>query len=89
MSAPVTTSWRVELDFREDVDRTRATATLRTPSGQELRGQGQAKRNPTDRPQPAIGEEVAGARALSSLAHELLEFAAREIEENVHGSARE
>ena len=32
---------------------------------------------------PAIGEEVAGARALSSLAHELLNYAADEIEKNV------
>jgi hypothetical protein len=85
MSAPVTTSWNVELDFREDVDHTRATAILRTPGGRELRGHGQAKRNPADRPQPVIGEEVAGARALSALAHELLEFAAGEIEANVHG----
>jgi hypothetical protein len=30
-----------------------------------------------------IGEEVAGARALSNLAHELLEYAAGEIESNV------
>lgn len=85
MTAPVTTSWHVELDFREDVDHTQATAVLRTPAGRELRGYGQARRNPADRPEPVIGEEVAGARALSNLAHELLEYAAREIEKNVHG----
>ena len=34
---------------------------------------------------PRIGEEVAGARALSNLAHELLEYAANEIESNVRG----
>lgn len=87
MSAPVTTSWNIELDFHEDADHTLATAVLRTPQGRELRGQGQARRNPADRPQPVIGEEVAGARALSSLAQELLEYAAREIEANVHGQS--
>lgn len=79
-----TAYWSVELSFSEDVDHTRAMATLRTPRGRELRGQGQSRRNPGDRPEPAIGEEVAGARALSDLAHELLEYAANEIEVNVH-----
>ena len=56
---------------------------LRTPAGQELRGHGQSRRNPVDRPIARIGEEVAGARAMSNLAHELLEYAAGEIEANM------
>jgi hypothetical protein len=78
------TTWTIELSFTEDTDFTQAIATLRAPDGRrELRGLGQARRNPEDRSVPAIGEEVAGARALSSLAHELLNYAADEIEKNV------
>ena len=78
-----TTTWSVELRFEENPDRTHAVAVLRTPDGRELRGHGQSRRNPVDRPVTQIGEEVAGARALSNLAHELLEYAAGEIESNV------
>jgi hypothetical protein len=81
----MTSTWAVEVRFDEDPDRTHAVAVLRTPAGRELRGHGQARRNPIDRPVPRIGEEVAGARALSNLAHELLEYAASEIESNVRG----
>jgi hypothetical protein len=77
------TTWTVELNFAEDTDFTQAIATLRTPDERELRGIGQARRNPEDRPVAQIGEEVAGARALSSLAHELLDYAATQIEKNV------
>ncbi len=82
-SATQTTKWTIELTFEEDIDHTTATASVSTPGGQQLQGRGQARRNPHDRPVPRIGEEVAGARALSNLAHELLEYAAREIESNV------
>jgi Domain of unknown function (DUF1876) len=80
-----TTSWTIELRFDEDEDRTVATAVLRLPSGREVTGHGRSRRNPHDRPAPRIGEEIAGARALSNLANELLEVAATEIERNVHG----
>lgn len=75
--------WTVELNFAEDEDFTEAVATLRAPGGRELRGLGQSRRNPDDKPVIHIGEEVAGARALSSLAHELLDYAASEIEMNI------
>ena len=78
-----TTQWTITMSFDEDIDQTTATAVVTTPSGERLRGIGHARRNPQDRPVPRIGEEVAGARALSNLAHELLEYAAREIEANV------
>ena len=77
------TTWRIELGFTEDRDATQAIALLRTPDGRELRGLGESRRNPEDRPVAEIGEEVAGARALSSLAHELLNYAAAQIERNV------
>jgi hypothetical protein len=79
----MTATWTIEMRFEEDTDHTRATAILRTPSGRELRGHGQSWRNPVDRPVARIGEEVAGARALSNLAHELIDFAAAEVEVNV------
>ena len=75
--------WSVELKFDEDEDYTQAVATMRSPNGRELRGLGQSRRNPDDKPVAQIGEEVAGARALSSLAHDLLDYAASEIERNV------
>lgn len=77
------TTWTIELSFAEDEDHTQALALLNTPDGRELRGIGQARRNPDDRPVPRIGEEIAGARALSSLAHALLDYAANEVEQNV------
>jgi hypothetical protein len=75
--------WTVELTFAEDAQHTEAMAILKTPDGREVRGLGQAKRDPNDRPVVEIGQEIAGARALSSLAHELLNVAAAEIEKNV------
>ena len=76
-------TWTINLSFTEDRDYTQAMALLQTPDGRELRGFGQSRRSPEDRPVTAIGEEVAGARALSSLAHELLSYAAEQIERNV------
>jgi len=86
-STTTTTAWTVELRFDEDTDHTQALAVLSGPGERELRGRGQSRRNPVDRPVSRIGEEVAAARALSNLAHELLEYAAAEIENNVRGGA--
>ena len=46
-----------------------------------------AKRNPADEPQPRIGEEIAAARALADLTHQLLDKAAGEISAVTHRSA--
>ena len=72
-------SWTVEIIFSEDEDKTRADATL-SGSGMGLQGWGRARRNPADPEMPAVGEEIAAARALSDLAHHLLEQAAHRIE---------
>jgi hypothetical protein len=72
-------SWNVTIAFREDDDKTRADAVL-TGAAEELRGWGRARRNPADPALPAVGEEVAAARALTDLAHHLLEQAAHRIE---------
>ena len=53
-------------------DRTRADAVLEG-APVDLRGWGRARRNPIDPAVPAVGEEVAAARALSDLAHHLLD----------------
>ena len=77
MHEPLT--WTVEVVFSEDDEKTRADAVL-TGAPDEVRGWGRARRNPTDPELPTIGEEVAAARALSDLAHHLLDRAAHRIE---------
>lgn len=83
----MTAQWNVDVHFEEDPEHTIATATLHTPDGRRLRGTGRARRNPSDRPMARIGEEIACARALSHLTHELLDYSSEEIEANVHRGA--
>ena len=71
--------WTIEVVFTEDEDRTRADALLRAGE-RELHGWGRAKRNPEDPDVPAVGEELAAARALSDLTHQLVQEAAESIE---------
>ena len=74
------TTWTVTIVFSESDTKTRAD-TILMGAPDELRGWGQARRNPVDPDRPAIGEEVAAARSLNDLAHHLLERAAQRIEE--------
>jgi Domain of unknown function (DUF1876) len=78
--------WRVDvfIDEHEDDRRTQAEARLQTGDTAYLRGHGVATRHPRDLEVPEIGDELAVARALSDLAHRLLEAAARDIEEITH-----
>jgi hypothetical protein len=69
----------VTVVFQEDEDKTRADAVLQG-MGEEIRGWGRARRNPVDPDVPAVGEEIAAARALQDVAHHLLERAAHLIE---------
>jgi hypothetical protein len=85
MSMP--TTWTIEVSFSEDDVRTDAQAVLRTPDGAELTANGHARRNPADPARPKIGEEIATARALSHLVHQLLDKAAGELEEVTHEPA--
>jgi hypothetical protein len=73
--------WHIEIEFDEDDKHTKAALLLRLPDGAELRARGHTTRNPGDQPQPRIGEEIAAARALADLTHQLLEKAASEISE--------
>jgi hypothetical protein len=75
--------WTVDIviDEHEEERRTHAHARLNTADRTDLRGDGEARRNPGDREVPEIGDELAVARALSELAHRLLEAAAADIEQ--------
>lgn len=76
-----TVGWHIELEFAEDNHRTRAAALVRLPDGNEVRAHGYASRHPSDKNQPRVGEEIAGARALNELAMKMLTKAHDEIDE--------
>jgi hypothetical protein len=82
--------WQVNITFTEDGDRTRADATLEL-ADERFHGFGRAKRAPGDPNLPVIGQDLAAARALSELSHQLLRAAAARIEDfeghevKVHG----
>ncbi|MFK4224859.1 DUF1876 domain-containing protein [Streptomyces sp. NPDC019890] len=73
--------WHVEMEFREDGDRTRAAAMVRLGDGTEIRGHGNAQRHHSDPEQLRVGEEISGARALMDIASQLLQKAHIEIDE--------
>ena len=76
-------TWTVEIfiDEHEDQRRTHAEARLRTRDKTALTGEGVALRNPADFEVPEIGDELAVARALADLSHQLMETAAGDIEQ--------
>ena len=76
--------WKIDVVIDEHEDRTRAKARLHTPQETGLVGIGTARLNPADRNVPEIGDELAVSRALSDLAHKLLDAAATDIEETTH-----
>lgn len=71
--------WTVEIVFTEDDGGTRADARLSIGT-RALSGWGRSRRNPADPDVPAIGEELAAARAISDLAHQLVHEAADAVE---------
>jgi hypothetical protein len=81
--------WRVEITIDEHSDdrQTRAEARLHNPDHAGLTGAGLARRSPWDTEIPKIGDELAVSRALSDLAHKLLETAATDIERSTHHTA--
>ncbi len=79
-------SWPVEISLHEEDSETRAEARL-TKDGVGMAGHGVARRNPGDQEVTQIGEEIAAARALSDLAHQLLSDAAGQIEGITHERA--
>ena len=79
-------SWPVEISLYEADGKTQAEARL-TRDADGMTGHGLARRNPGDREVTQIGEEIAAARALSDLAHQLLSDAAGQIEGITHQRA--
>jgi len=71
--------WTIEVVIDESADVTEAKALLRV-NDRELGGWGRARRAPQDPDRPHIGDELAAARALSDLSHQLVDAAATEIE---------
>lgn len=67
------------LRFEKDEARTKAFVTLRA-GRRTLLANGTARRNPVDPDLPQVGEDLAVARALSKLAHELLSDAVSQLE---------
>lgn len=79
-------SWPVEVSLSERDGKTLAEAQL-TRGGVGLIGHGFARRNPDDQEVTQIGEEIAAARALSDLAHQLISDAAEQIQSITHERA--
>jgi hypothetical protein len=73
-------SWSVNIAIDEHESQTRATARLQVANRPELVGIGMARLNPADSDVPEIGDELATARALADLAHQLIEVTAADIE---------
>jgi len=85
MSQPKT--WTVEITIDEHERQARARAELRGPNVTAMAGTGSARRNPHDPDIPAIGDELAVARALADLSHKLIELTASDIEAVTHEPA--
>jgi hypothetical protein len=83
-----TKTWHMHVNLFEHDDSTRAEVVLRTDAGTELRHVGTARRRPSDRDVPEIGDELAVCRALSGLAHELLEATILDVEANDPGTGK-
>ena len=76
--------WRVDIYIGERDEKTHAEARLLPADEVSLTGRGVARLNPADRDVPEIGDELAVARALSDLAHQLLHAAVDDIEAVTH-----
>jgi len=69
--------WPVELSIVKDDGQTLAEVRLIMADGDDLSGHGKARLNPADPDVTEIGEEIAVARAMSGLAHKLLQHRSR------------
>ncbi|WP_344018829.1 DUF1876 domain-containing protein [Streptomyces luteireticuli] len=77
-------SWNVQISIKENPDTVSAEARLSGATSGAMVGEGVARRNPTDENVPEIGDELAAARAMSSLTTQLLQQAATDIEQHTH-----
>lgn len=83
-----TKTWTILVTLDEGEDDTHADAVLNMGDKFEMRAHGFARKNPRDEAVPQVGDELAAARALSGLAHDLLDMASREIEQHTHQPVR-
>jgi Rv2632c-like/Domain of unknown function (DUF1918) len=74
-----TKTWRVDIYLYEDQASTSANAVLHSDVPAPLDVRGEARRSPADPDLPAVGDEVAAARALRHLADRLLEMASSDL----------
>jgi hypothetical protein len=74
-----TTEWTVAIFLSEPDDNSTAARAVLSTGTTTIEGFGTAHRNPSDRPIPEIGDELAVSRALSELAHRLLDVAAEDV----------
>jgi Domain of unknown function (DUF1876)/Domain of unknown function (DUF1918) len=72
-------SMRVDVSVTEDADHTEALARVHM-CGRDFSAWGRARRNPRDPTTPTVGEELAVARALSDMSHQLVVAAADSLE---------
>jgi hypothetical protein len=72
-------TWAVHIRFTEDESRTRADARM-SARGISWHAWGRSRRNPADPDVPEVGEELAAARALFELSHQLVDAAAHGVE---------
>jgi hypothetical protein len=75
-----TQTWKVRIEIDEDDTRTCAHAVLSSRDGLQVRGEGEARRRPTDAVIPEIGEELAVSRAMYGLADKLMDAAAKDLD---------
>lgn len=78
------TTWTMDIAIDEYDDHTRAQARLHTNAGTHHTGTGIARRNPADTDVPEIGDELAVARALADLSHQLIDATAGDIRKVTH-----
>jgi Rv2632c-like len=69
----------VQITIDEDDEHTDAEASIKI-GDRSFIGRGRARRNPSDPNVPMVGEELAVARALSEVSHQLIAAAADTIE---------
>ncbi|GAA2906891.1 hypothetical protein GCM10010517_73180 [Streptosporangium fragile] len=82
--------WNVQIFISEDDQDavTTATAMLSARDGRTYESVAHARRNPSDRPVPEIGDELAAGRALADLAARLIEDAAVDVARMAAARAR-
>lgn len=74
-----TREFQMDVVIDEDTNRTEAKVVLHLGE-REFAAWGRARRNPDDPNVPLVGEELALARAMNDLSHQLVEAAAQSIE---------